>query len=261
MDGPDAAGRRGARSSRADLRHVSFGLDAGAGRCARADRAWRSDRARRFSNAFERTTTACGSWLRRYPALEVLPAEAGWSAVFRVPLDASEEDLVLELIERDGVLVHPGFFFDFPHEAFLVVSLLPPRRTFREGVARIAGAASWLTSRRPFRRAGIVQRAACSCRSSRSRRAAAGASARFPISCRSARWLARAGLDFVQLLPVNEMEDGQNSPYSALSAMAIDPIFICVSPTCRTSSRPAARTHVRRRGSRALVEARARAAS
>jgi 4-alpha-glucanotransferase len=41
-----------------------------------------------------------------------------------------------------------------------------------------------------------------------------------------ARWLGEAGLDFVQLLPVNEMHDGVNSPYSALSAMAIDPIYI-----------------------------------
>jgi 4-alpha-glucanotransferase len=43
---------------------------------------------------------------------------------------------------------------------------------------------------------------------------------------RFARWLDQAGLDFVQLLPVNEMQEGQSSPYSALSAMAIDPIFI-----------------------------------
>ena len=43
-----------------------------------------------------------------------------------------------------------------------------------------------------------------------------------------ARWLEAAGLDFVQLLPVNEMEEGQNSPYSALSAMAIDPVFIAL---------------------------------
>ena len=41
-----------------------------------------------------------------------------------------------------------------------------------------------------------------------------------------ARWLERGGLDFVQLLPVNEMEPGQSSPYSAMSAMSIDPIFI-----------------------------------
>jgi 4-alpha-glucanotransferase len=39
-------------------------------------------------------------------------------------------------------------------------------------------------------------------------------------------WMADAGFSFVQLLPINEMADGQNSPYSAMSAMAIDPIFI-----------------------------------
>ena len=43
-----------------------------------------------------------------------------------------------------------------------------------------------------------------------------------------AEWLDRSGLDFVMLLPVNEMADGQNSPYSALSAMAIDPIYIAL---------------------------------
>ena len=38
--------------------------------------------------------------------------------------------------------------------------------------------------------------------------------------------MTAAGFDFLQLLPLNEMAEGQNSPYSALSAMAIDPIFI-----------------------------------
>jgi 4-alpha-glucanotransferase len=42
------------------------------------------------------------------------------------------------------------------------------------------------------------------------------------------RWLHSSGLDFVQLLPVNEMQEGQSSPYSALTAMAIDPIFIAL---------------------------------
>jgi 4-alpha-glucanotransferase len=40
------------------------------------------------------------------------------------------------------------------------------------------------------------------------------------------RWLAGAGLRVLQLLPTNEMAPGQQSPYSAISAMAIDPIFI-----------------------------------
>src|SRR6266480_1411035 len=41
-------------------------------------------------------------------------------------------------------------------------------------------------------------------------------------------WLADAGLQILQLLPLNEMAPGQQSPYSAISAMAIDPIFIRV---------------------------------
>src|SRR5205807_8527705 len=40
------------------------------------------------------------------------------------------------------------------------------------------------------------------------------------------RWLADAGLGVLQLLPINEMAPGQQSPYSAISAMAVDPIFI-----------------------------------
>lgn len=71
------------------------------------------------------------------PAVEVLHADAGWSAVLRVPSTRSEEDLAIALLEEDGVVVHPGFFFDFPHEAFLVVSLLPEPPVFREGVARL----------------------------------------------------------------------------------------------------------------------------
>jgi alanine-synthesizing transaminase len=57
--------------------------------------------------------------------------------VIRVPATRSEETLVLDLLEQDHVLVHPGFFFDFPHEAFVVVSLLPQPDVFREGVRRL----------------------------------------------------------------------------------------------------------------------------
>lgn len=64
----------------------------------------------------------------------VLPADGGWSAVVRVPATRPEEALVIELLERDAVAVHPGYFFDFPHEAFLVVSLLPEPDVFARGV-------------------------------------------------------------------------------------------------------------------------------
>jgi alanine-synthesizing transaminase len=72
-----------------------------------------------------------------HPSVEVLAADAGWSAVLRVPATLPEEELTLTLLDRDGVLVHPGFFFDFEREAFLVASLLPRPEVFREGVRRI----------------------------------------------------------------------------------------------------------------------------
>jgi len=64
-------------------------------------------------------------------------ASGGWYAVLQVPTMESEEDLVVRLLTRDGVLTHPGYFFDFPHESFLVVSLLTPETAFRDGVTRI----------------------------------------------------------------------------------------------------------------------------
>jgi alanine-synthesizing transaminase len=72
-----------------------------------------------------------------FPACEVLNTEGGWSAVVRVPSTRSEEQLVLDLLDREGILVHPGYFFDFPRDAFLVVSLLPPSPVFAEAAARL----------------------------------------------------------------------------------------------------------------------------
>lgn len=66
-----------------------------------------------------------------------LPVRAGWSAVLRVPAVEPEEDLVLRLVAEHDVLVHPGFFFDFEHEAFLVLSLLPEPAVFRRGLDRL----------------------------------------------------------------------------------------------------------------------------
>ena len=67
----------------------------------------------------------------------VRPPEGGWSAILTVPRTRSEEDWALRLLEADGVLVHPGYFFDFPDEGRLVVSLLPPPPLFQEGIARL----------------------------------------------------------------------------------------------------------------------------
>lgn len=73
------------------------------------------------------------------PTVDLLHADAGWSAVLRVAATASEEEITIDLLERDGVIVYPGFFFDFPREAFLIVSLLPEPRAFADGVRAVLG--------------------------------------------------------------------------------------------------------------------------
>jgi len=43
-----------------------------------------------------------------------------------------------------------------------------------------------------------------------------------------ARWLRAAGQSFVQLLPITEIPEAETSPYSSLTAMALDPIAIAL---------------------------------
>jgi alanine-synthesizing transaminase len=70
------------------------------------------------------------------PSCTLLVADGGWYAILQVPSLGSEEDLVVSLVDR-GVVVHPGYFFDFPRESYLIVSLLPPEREFADGVAAV----------------------------------------------------------------------------------------------------------------------------
>lgn len=68
-----------------------------------------------------------------------LEVEAGWYAVLRVPALGSDEELTVRLAEEHGVSVHPGYFFGFPGDGWLVVSLLTPEEEFRPGVQEICG--------------------------------------------------------------------------------------------------------------------------
>lgn len=72
----------------------------------------------------------------RYPSCDVLHVEGGWSVSVRVPATQPEETRVLGLLAAERVLVHPGYFFDFPHEAFVVVSLLPEPTLFADAFER-----------------------------------------------------------------------------------------------------------------------------
>ena len=74
--------------------------------------------------------------------LSRLEVEGGWYAVLRVPATRSDEDLAIDLLEKHDVYVHPGHFFDFPGDGYLVLSLITPEPDFREGVERILSFAS-----------------------------------------------------------------------------------------------------------------------
>ena len=75
-------------------------------------------------------------------SITLLPPEGGWSVALRVPAVESEEALVLRLLRDHNVLVHPGFFFDFASEAYIVVSLLPEPSVFDAAMGRVIAALS-----------------------------------------------------------------------------------------------------------------------
>ena len=75
-------------------------------------------------------------------AANLLDVEGGWYVVLQVPRVRSEEEWALDLLESEGVLVQPGFFYDFETEAYLIVSLLTEPSIFREGLARLRSVVS-----------------------------------------------------------------------------------------------------------------------
>jgi len=64
-----------------------------------------------------------------------LEVEGGWYAVLRVPATRTDEELALSLLNDDGVYIHPGHFYDFPSEGYLVASLIAREADFSSGLA------------------------------------------------------------------------------------------------------------------------------
>jgi alanine-synthesizing transaminase len=75
--------------------------------------------------------------LRESKLLARLDREGGWYAVLRVPATGPDEALAVTLLERCSVLAHPGHFFNFSRDGFLVLSLIAAERQFQEGVRRL----------------------------------------------------------------------------------------------------------------------------
>jgi aspartate/methionine/tyrosine aminotransferase len=61
----------------------------------------------------------------------------GWYAILRVPVTRTDEALAVDLLQRCSVLVHPGHFFNFPRDGFIILSLITPEDRFKEGVRRL----------------------------------------------------------------------------------------------------------------------------
>ncbi len=75
--------------------------------------------------------------LARQSLVSRLALEGGWYAVLRVPATQSDEQLAIRLLEATSVLVHPGHFYNFPAEGYLVVSLLARAEEFSEGISKL----------------------------------------------------------------------------------------------------------------------------
>jgi alanine-synthesizing transaminase len=71
------------------------------------------------------------AWLRA-SGLRTLTVEGGWYAVVTY-----DEESVASLLRDHDVLVQPGYFYDFERSGYIVLSLLTPTATFREGLRRL----------------------------------------------------------------------------------------------------------------------------
>ena len=71
------------------------------------------------------------------PSCTRLDVEGGWYAVVRVPAVQSDENLAIDLLRSEAVVVHPGHFYDFPNDGYLVLSLITEPGVFREGINRM----------------------------------------------------------------------------------------------------------------------------
>jgi alanine-synthesizing transaminase len=77
--------------------------------------------------------------LAEQQACQRLEVEGGWNAVLRVPVTRSDEDLAIALVRGQSVLVHPGHFYDFATDGYLVLSLITPEAEFSDGIGKALG--------------------------------------------------------------------------------------------------------------------------
>jgi alanine-synthesizing transaminase len=97
----------------------------------------RKDMQRQLTGRVQANLAELDRRLTTQKSCERLHLEGGWYAVLRVPVTQWDEDLCIELLRREAVLVHPGHFYDFPNDGYLVLSLITPEKDFTNGVRRV----------------------------------------------------------------------------------------------------------------------------
>lgn len=99
--------------------------------------ALRNEMQRRLQTRIAANLSHLDSALAAHPFIVRLARQGGWYAVLRVPATGPDDDLAVALLEKHSTLVHPGRFFDFPRDGFLVLSFITPEPDFHEGVRRL----------------------------------------------------------------------------------------------------------------------------
>lgn len=93
---------------------------------------------RRIMERLRRNLSLVTAALDPLAGVEVWRPEGGWSVIVRMPAVVTDEELSLSLIERENVLVQPGYFFDLPWAASFVLSLISDPSLMEEGLARLS---------------------------------------------------------------------------------------------------------------------------
>lgn len=83
--------------------------------------------------ALDEAISALGS----HAPIRRLPVDGGWYATLEVPRVRDEDGWVEILLREESVIVHPGYYFDFDRDGFLIVSLLPEPDVFASAISRV----------------------------------------------------------------------------------------------------------------------------
>jgi alanine-synthesizing transaminase len=94
----------------------------------------RSDLQHQIRTRIDANLHALDTILESQTLISRLEVEAGWYVVLRVPALTSGEELAVRLVRDQGLSIHPGYFFGFSGDGWLVLSLITPEEEFQSGI-------------------------------------------------------------------------------------------------------------------------------